>query len=109
MWGQLLAGSTPVIRTKSERTNAPFRFFLFKMNLLIPVSAYISEAGFKHLCAFVAHLTDTHCRYLATLRNNRAIDRYKMPRSEKLPENDRLNVNGVTYVHRHDCNTDYIL
>lgn len=38
-----------------------------------------------------------------------AIDRYKKPWSEQLPENDRLTVNGTTYVHWYDCITDYIL
>lgn len=29
--------------------------------------------------------------------------------SEKLPDNERLTINGVTYVHWYDCITDYIL
>lgn len=29
--------------------------------------------------------------------------------SEKLPENERLTINGETYVHWYDCITDYIL
>jgi len=29
--------------------------------------------------------------------------------SEKLPNNDILDVNGIVYVHHHDCVTDYIL
>ena len=29
--------------------------------------------------------------------------------SEQLPDNDRLIVNGVTYVQWYDCITDYIL
>lgn len=42
-------------------------------------------------------------------RDDWAIDRYKQKWSEQLPENDRLTVNGATYVHWYDCITDYIL
>lgn len=28
---------------------------------------------------------------------------------QKLPENDRLTINGTLYVHWYDCITDYIL
>lgn len=42
-------------------------------------------------------------------RSDWAIDRYKKPWTELLPGNDRLTVNGVTYVHWYDCITDYIL
>lgn len=42
-------------------------------------------------------------------------DRWAMDRfggklwSEKLPKNERLNINGETYVHWYDCISDYIL
>lgn len=42
-------------------------------------------------------------------RDDWAIDRYKRKWSEQLPENDKLTVNGTTYVHWYDCITDYIL
>lgn len=42
-------------------------------------------------------------------RDDWAIDRYKKLWSEQLPENDRLVVNGITYVHWYDCITDHIL
>lgn len=42
-------------------------------------------------------------------RDDWAIDRYKKPWHELLPENERLTVNGTTYVHWYDCITDYIL
>ncbi len=42
-------------------------------------------------------------------RDDWAIDSYKKKWSELLPENDRLAVNGTTYVHWYDCITDYIL
>ena len=34
---------------------------------------------------------------------------YGMPWTEKLPDNQRLTVNGETYVHWYDCITEYIL
>lgn len=42
-------------------------------------------------------------------RDDWAIDRYKTKWSEQLPENEKLTVNGITYVHWYDCITDYIL
>ena len=42
-------------------------------------------------------------------RDDWAIDRYKKKWSELLPENEKLTVNGTTYVHWYDCITDYIL
>ena len=39
-----------------------------------------------------------------------AMDRFGgKPWSEKLPDNERLTVNGETYVHWYDCISDYIL
>lgn len=42
-------------------------------------------------------------------RDDWAIDHYGKKWSELLPENDRLTVNGTTYVEWYDCITDYIL
>ncbi len=42
-------------------------------------------------------------------RDDWAIDHYKKPWSEQLPDNDRITVNGVPYVQWYDCITDYIL
>ena len=43
-------------------------------------------------------------------RDDWAIDRFGgKPWSEKLPDNERLTVNGETYVHWYDCISDYIL
>ena len=36
-------------------------------------------------------------------------DFYKQKWSEKLPDNERLAINGETYVHWYDCISDYIL
>ena len=37
-----------------------------------------------------------------------AYNRYKQKWSDKLPDNERITVNGETYVHGYDCITDYI-
>lgn len=42
-------------------------------------------------------------------RDDWNIEHYKEKWSEQLPENDKLTVNGTTYVHWYDCITDYIL
>lgn len=43
-------------------------------------------------------------------RDDWAIDRFGgRPWSEKLPDNQRITINGETYVHWYDCITDYIL
>ncbi len=42
-------------------------------------------------------------------RDDWAIDRYKKLWSEQLPDNEKIVVNGTTYVHWYDCITDYIL
>lgn len=43
-------------------------------------------------------------------RDDWAIHRFGgKPWSEKLPENERITVNGETYVHWYDCISDYIL
>lgn len=42
-------------------------------------------------------------------RDDWAIDRFGgKPWSEKFPENERLTINGETYVHWYDCISDYI-
>ncbi len=42
-------------------------------------------------------------------RDNWRIERYHKPWSELLPDNERITVNGETFVHWYDCITDYIL
>lgn len=41
-------------------------------------------------------------------KNDWANKRYGKPWTEMLPENERLIINGETYVHWYDCITDYI-
>lgn len=42
-------------------------------------------------------------------RDDWAISRYQIPWTQKLPDNERITINGVPYVHWYDCITDYIL
>lgn len=42
-------------------------------------------------------------------RDDWAIGQYGKPWTQLLPDNERLCVNGQTYVHWYDCITDYIL
>ena len=42
-------------------------------------------------------------------RNDWAFDRYGKLWKEQLPDNDRLSINGQTYVEWYDCISDYIL
>ena len=42
-------------------------------------------------------------------RNDWILESYKRPWTELLPENERITVDGETYVHWYDCITDYIL
>ena len=42
-------------------------------------------------------------------RDDWAMNRYKQKWSERLPLNERIYINGETYVHWYDCITNYIL
>jgi hypothetical protein len=42
-------------------------------------------------------------------RDDWAFSRYKQKWSEKLPDNEKMFINGEIYVHWYDCITDYIL
>ena len=42
-------------------------------------------------------------------RDDWAYHHFQQRWTEKLPDNERLTINGVTYVHWYDCITDYIL
>lgn len=42
-------------------------------------------------------------------RNDWAYNRYKQLWSDRLPKNEKVTINGETYVHWYDCITDYIL
>ena len=64
-------------------------------------------------CAVITEqFLDQNGRTILWRRYNRddwALDRYGKLWSAQLPANDRLTVNGITYVHWYDCVTDYIL
>ncbi|MBO5912867.1 MAG: hypothetical protein J6Q76_05290, partial [Clostridia bacterium] len=42
-------------------------------------------------------------------KNDWAIKRYGKLWTEMLPDNERITINGETFVHWYDCITDYIL
>jgi hypothetical protein len=42
-------------------------------------------------------------------RDDWHLDHYKQRWSEKLPDSERLTINGTTYVHWYDCITDYVV
>lgn len=55
---------------------------------------------------------DCHGRTVLWRRFNKddwAFHRYQQKWTEKLPDNERLIINGETYVHWYDCISDYIL
>ncbi len=55
---------------------------------------------------------DLHGRTVLWRRFNRddwAMNRYKKLWSEQYPDNERMNINGETYVHWYDCITSYII
>ena len=41
-------------------------------------------------------------------RDDWEIGKYGMKWSERFPENQRITVNGATYVHWYDCISDYV-
>lgn len=66
----------------------------------------------RHCDVVSEQFLDRNGRTVLWRRYNRddwALERYGKRWSEQLPENDRLVVNGTTYVHWYDCITDYIL
>jgi len=42
-------------------------------------------------------------------RNDWAMKRYGKAWTEMLPDNERILINGETYVHWYDCVSDYIM
>ena len=67
--------------------------------------------AFDDAVATEAYL-DCHGRTVLWRRFNRddwAFHRYQQKWTEKLPDNERLLINGETYVHWYDCISDYIL
>ena len=108
-----------ITRKGSEVTSVPKDF------LLDIVGRYAVTIGGKtydtvcvmdietYNCGVVSEqFLDRNGRTILWRRYNRddwAIDRYGKPWSEQLPDNDRLTVNGTTYVQWYDCITDYIL
>ena len=72
----------------------------------------VMDMGMYHGGVISEQFLDRNGRTVLWRRFNRddwAIDRYGKPWSQLLPDNERLTVNGRTYVHWYDCITDYIL
>lgn len=72
----------------------------------------VMDMGSSHCGVVTEQFLDQNGRTILWRRFNRddwALDRYKTPWSQQLPDNERLTVNGDTYVHWYDCITDYIL
>lgn len=70
------------------------------------------ELGHFNNAIAIEQYIDKNGRTVLWRRFNRddwVIKRYKKKWSEMLPENERLVINGETYVHWYDCITDYII
>ncbi|MBQ3708476.1 MAG: RNA polymerase sigma factor [Clostridia bacterium] len=70
------------------------------------------DIQFYHGAMLCEHYLDKSGRTVLWRRFNAddwEIERYGKPWTEALPENERLTVNGQTFVHRYDCITDHIL
>ena len=70
----------------------------------------VDVGHFNHRIAIEQYL-DKNGRTILWRRFNKndwAKKRYGKTWTEMLPENERLEINGETYVHWYDCVTDYI-
>lgn len=72
----------------------------------------VMDMGFYEDSAVIEQFLDRNGRTILWRRFNRdnwARKRYGKPWSQLLPDNERLTINGNTFVHWYDCITDYIL
>ena len=72
----------------------------------------VMDLGHFNNAIAIEQYIDKNGRTILWRRFNRddwALKRYKKKWSEQLPENERLIINGETYVHWYDCITDYII
>lgn len=72
----------------------------------------VIDAGAYEEGVLTEQYLDRNGRTILWRRFNRAdwmIESFKRPWTELLPDNERLTVDGETYVHWYDCITDYIL
>lgn len=72
----------------------------------------VMDLGHFNNAIAIEQYIDKNGRTILWRRFNRddwALKRYKKKWSEQLPENERLIINGETYVHWYDCITDYIV
>lgn len=72
----------------------------------------VMDLGHFNNAIAIEQYIDKNGRTILWRRFNRddwALKRYKKKWSEQLPKNERLIINGETYVHWYDCITDYII
>lgn len=94
----------------------------FLLDIVGRYTVTIDGKGYDTVCVMVIEsydcgtvseqFLDRNGRTILWRRFNRddwAIEHYKKRWSEQLPDNERLTINGETYVHWYDCITDYIL
>lgn len=107
--GMIIRNGENIITDKSSVTDCVGRYTvhlagkIYDTNLLIS----IFQDG-----PLTEQYVDKNGRTILWRRFNRddwKLEYYKKKWSEQLPENDRLTVNGTTYVHWYDCITDYII
>lgn len=114
-----IAEKSDIIRSGSIITSADKPFLL---DIVGRYNVTIGEKSYDTVCVMDVETynpgivseqyLDKNGRTILWRRFNRddwAFDRYKQKWSEKLPDNERITVNGETYVHRSDCITNYIL
>ncbi len=92
----------------------------FLLDIVGRYTVTIGEKSYDTVCVMDIYNTgvvseqflDKNGRTVLWRRFNRddwAIGRYKRPWSEQLSENEKLIINGTTYVHWYDCITEYVL
>lgn len=72
----------------------------------------VMELGHFNGAVAIEQYIDQNGRTVLWRRFNKddwAIKRYGKPWTEMLPDNERIMVNGETYIHWYDCITDYVL
>lgn len=100
---------------EKEKVNVE-RFVRFKIHLKADADDILQEVfitAYKKFNQLKNH--DCFKAWIISIARNKCSDYFREKSNrleipiELLPENDRLKVNGTTYVHWYDCITDYIL
>lgn len=108
------------IRREGDRVTAADKPFL--LDIVGRYRVTVGEKSYDTVCVMdvesynsgvvTEQFLDKNGRTVLWRRFNRddwAMERYGEPWTRQLPENQRITVNGRTYVHWYDCITDYIL